>query len=63
MNVIVVVAILMALGGPGAVRLRTKGHIQGKSFDVQIANFFTVRNGLIESDDGGYDTGGRPCTP
>lgn len=41
----------------------TKGHIQGKSFEVQIANFFTVRDGLIESDDGVYDTGGRPCVP
>lgn len=50
-------------GNRVAVIFTTTGHLQGKSFAVQIANFFTVRDGLIESDDGVYDTGGRPCAP
>ena len=39
------------------------GRIGGKTFAVQIANFFAVHDGLIQSDDGVYDTGGRPCAP
>jgi len=46
-----------------AVMFTMKGQIGGKRFAVRIANFFTVRNGLIETDDGVYDTGGRPCAP
>jgi len=48
-------------GNRVAVSFTARGHLQGKSFAVRIANFFTVRDGLIESDDGVYDTGGRPC--
>jgi ketosteroid isomerase-like protein len=46
-----------------AVRFTVRSQLPGKSVDVPIANFFTVRNGLIESDDGVFDTGGRPCLP
>jgi hypothetical protein len=35
----------------------------GFAFDVPIMNFFTVRNGLIESDEGRFDNGGRRCSP
>jgi ketosteroid isomerase-like protein len=46
-----------------AVRLTVRGSIQGRPFAVPIANYFTVRNGLIETDDGVFDTRGRPCSP
>lgn len=46
-----------------AVIFTTKVQVQGKSFEVRIANFFVVRDGLITSDDGVYDAGGRPCAP
>ena len=45
------------------VRLTVSGSVQGRAFAVPIANYFTVRNGLIESDDGVFDTRGRPCSP
>ncbi len=45
------------------VRFTARGRLPGKSFDLPIANFFTVRNGLIQSDDGVFDTAGRPCSP
>jgi hypothetical protein len=45
----------------------TSGPVQNKppgfAFDVPIMNFFTVRNGLIESDEGRFDNGGRRCSP
>lgn len=46
-----------------AVRFTARGQVRGQSFNLPIANFFTVRNGLIESDDGVFDTRGRPCSP
>lgn len=46
-----------------AVRMTVRGSAQGGAFAVPIANFFTVRDGLIESDDGVFDTRGRPCSP
>lgn len=45
------------------VRFTARGRLPGKSFDLPIVNFFTVRNGLIQSDDGVFDTAGRPCSP
>lgn len=44
-----------------AVRFRVRSAAAG--MEVPIADFFTVRNGLIERDDGLFDNGGRPCTP
>jgi hypothetical protein len=40
-----------------------RGSAQGRAFAVPIANYFIVRGGLIESDDGVVDTRGRPCSP
>ena len=44
-----------------AVRFRVRSAAAG--MEVPIADFFTVRDGLIERDDGLFDNGGRPCTP
>jgi ketosteroid isomerase-like protein len=46
-----------------AVRLTVRSRAPGRSFDVPIMNFFTVKNALIESDEGLFDTRGRKCTP
>jgi hypothetical protein len=35
----------------------------GRSFDLPLMNFFTVRNGLIVRDQGIFDNGGRACRP
>jgi predicted ester cyclase len=46
-----------------AVRVNVQNKPPGFAFDVPIMNFFTVRNGLIESDEGRFDNGGRRCSP
>lgn len=46
-----------------AVRFIVRIREPGKTFDVPIADFFTVRDGLIVSDDGVFDVHGRPCSP
>ena len=46
-----------------AVRLVVRGHVNRQAFDVPIFDFFTVRNGLIVTDDGLYDAKGDKCTP
>jgi predicted ester cyclase len=46
-----------------AVRLNVQNKQPGFAFDLPIMNFFTVRNGLIESDEGRFDNGGRRCSP
>ncbi|MBA3676941.1 MAG: nuclear transport factor 2 family protein [Sphingosinicella sp.] len=46
-----------------AVRFVVRSRLPGRSFDLTIMNFFTVRDGLIVSDEGVFDNGGRPCTP
>ena len=45
-----------------AVRFIVRIREPGKTFDVPIADFFTVRDGLIVSDDGVFDARGRPCS-
>lgn len=45
-----------------AVRFIVRNRQPGKTFDVPIADFFSVRDGLIVSDDGVFDTRGRPCS-
>jgi len=62
-DIVAEVNLYVVEGARVAVIFTVKGHLQGTSIAVRIANFFTVRDGLIESDDGIYDTGGRPCTP
>lgn len=46
-----------------AVRFVVRSRLPGRSFDVPIMNFFTVRDGLIVSDDGAFDNRGQPCRP
>ncbi len=53
----------VAEGDRVAVRFTVRSRLPGKTFAVPIMDFFTVRNGMIESDDGIFDTRGRPCSP
>jgi ketosteroid isomerase-like protein len=46
-----------------AVRLTVRSRLPGRSFEVPILNFFTVKSGLIVSDEGMFDTRGRKCSP
>lgn len=48
-------------GSRVAVRFRVLGSVAGRQFEVPIANFFQVRNGLIVYDLGVFDNRGRPC--
>jgi ketosteroid isomerase-like protein len=48
-------------GSHVAVRFRVLGSVGGRQFEVPIANFFEVRNGLIVYDLGVFDNRGRPC--
>ena len=43
------------------VRFRVLGAVGGRRFEVPIANFFEVRDGLIVYDLGVFDNGGRAC--
>lgn len=51
----------LAEGDRVAVRLTVSSASRG--FSIPIMNFFTVRDGLITSDEGRFDNGGRACTP
>lgn len=44
-------------------RVAVRFVVRTSSFAVPIMNFFTVRNGVIVSDEGMFDTRGRKCTP
>lgn len=46
-----------------AVRFIVRSNLPGRSFAVPIMNFFSVRNGVIVSDEGLFDTRGRKCSP
>jgi ketosteroid isomerase-like protein len=46
-----------------AVRFVVRSSLPGRSFQVPIMNFFSVRNGVIVSDEGLFDTRGRKCSP
>lgn len=46
-----------------AVKFFVRSRLPGRSFDLPIMDFFTVRDGLIVRDDGVFDNGGRACTP
>jgi ketosteroid isomerase-like protein len=43
-------------------RVAVRFIVHSKSFAVPIMNFFTVRNGVIVSDEGMFDTRGRKCS-
>lgn len=44
-----------------AVRVVLSSSEPGRSFELPLMNFFTVRDGLIVRDDGVFDNRGRPC--
>jgi ketosteroid isomerase-like protein len=46
-----------------AVRFVVRSSLPDRSFAVPIMNFFSVRNGVIVSDEGLFDTRGRKCAP
>jgi ketosteroid isomerase-like protein len=46
-----------------AVRYLVRLNSGGNGFVVPIVNLFTVRDGLITTDDGLFDNGGRKCAP
>ena len=48
-------------GNRVAVRFRVQGAAGGRRFEVPIANFFEVREGLIVYDLGVFDNGKRAC--
>ena len=54
---------VLADGNHVAVRFRVLGAVGGQRFEVPIADFFEVRNGLIVYDLGVFDNAGRPCRP
>jgi hypothetical protein len=43
------------------VRSSVLGSVRGQRFEVPIADYFEVRNGLIVYDLGVFDNAGRPC--
>jgi hypothetical protein len=45
-----------------AVKYIVSSRIPGQAFEAAIMNFFTVRSGLITSDEGIFDTHGRKCS-
>jgi hypothetical protein len=51
----------IADGSNVLMRIRVRGAIRGQRFEVPIANYFEVRNGLIAYDLGVFDNGARPC--
>ena len=52
---------VLADGNYVAVRFRVLGAVGGQRFEVPIADFFEVRDGLIVYDLGVFDNGSRPC--
>ena len=46
-----------------AVRFIVRSGLPDRSFEVPIMNFFSVRGGVIVSDEGLFDTRGRQCSP
>ncbi len=44
-------------------RVAVRFVVRTQSFAVPIMNFFSVRNGVIVSDEGMFDTRGRKCSP
>jgi uncharacterized protein len=52
---------VQADGNHVAVRFSVLGSVGGQRFEVPIADFFEVRDGLIVYDLGVFDNAGRPC--
>ena len=51
----------IADGSGVLARIRVQGAVRGQRFEIPIANYFEVRDGLIAYDLGVFDTGTRPC--
>ncbi len=51
----------IADGNQVLMRIKVRGAIRGQRFEVPIANYFEVRDGLITYDLGVFDNGARPC--
>jgi ketosteroid isomerase-like protein len=62
-DVVVDVDAYFVQGDQVIVRMTVRSRVPGQSFDIPIANFFLVRNGLIERDEGYFDNHGRTCSP
>jgi hypothetical protein len=43
------------------LRIRVRGALRGQRFEIPIANYFEVRDGLIAYDLGVFNNGTRPC--
>lgn len=61
-DVAVDVSEYVAEGDRVAVRMKVSVRVNGQIVDVPVADFFTVRDGRIVSDDGYFDVHGRPCS-
>ena len=53
----------IADGSRVLMRIRVRGAIRGQRFELPIANYFEVRDGLIAYDLGVFDNADRPCRP
>jgi ketosteroid isomerase-like protein len=51
----------IADGSRVLMRIRVRGAVRGQRFEVPIANYFEVRDGLIAHDLGVFDNAARPC--
>jgi limonene-1,2-epoxide hydrolase len=51
----------IADGSSVLARIRVRGAIRGQRFEIPIANYFEVRDGLIAYDLGLFDNAGRTC--
>lgn len=52
---------IVAQGDHVAVRFISRSHTPGMEFELTIADFFEVRDGLIVRDNTIFDNGGAPC--
>ncbi len=52
---------IVAEGDRVAVQFVSRSHAPGAEFELTIADFFEVRNGLIVRDNTIFDNGGAPC--
>jgi len=51
----------IADGNKVLMRIRVSGAVRGQRFEIPIANYFAVRDGLIAYDFGVFDNAARPC--
>lgn len=52
---------IVAEGDRVAVQFVSRSHTRGAEFELTIADFFEVRDGLIVRDNTIFDNGGAPC--